>query len=241
MMPVIYVGHKFGGDRLNIMMARTHLHELTRRFPGVLWVAPWLDWARALVDDREAQRDRGLAMDLAFIRRCGDAGLFVGETSDGQESEQNELALWGRPSRVVPAEWSSDPYWCQQIEVFADEVKRRVARQSMGYLVTAGPFDDYHYVIDPVDGISFHDGEQDARQAASDYLASHADAAGHSGWHECIDDLEWGRVSLHPIQRVSEVDRRNASPSGIRGRYISSVARVGGVNKLRVIHRGRRR
>lgn len=97
-MKVIYVAHPLGAgpDReLNRANASKWCAWLAREF-GVATIADWIvlsgQW-----DESPANRDAGLAVDLALIARVDELWLVGGRVSPGMQIEADEALRLGKP------------------------------------------------------------------------------------------------------------------------------------------------
>jgi hypothetical protein len=93
---LIYVAHKFSGDIRNADRAEHWTAWLNLHIERAVFFCPWLPMARHWVDSGET-RARGLAIDLACVRRCDGliaVGIYHG--SAGVEIEMNHATQHGK-------------------------------------------------------------------------------------------------------------------------------------------------
>ena len=89
MKPVIMISHRYGGRQDSLDAAAFCRDWLVANWPGAAWVAPWIEWARAVgheVEADPAQRAEWVAKSCRVARQC-DGVLVIGSISPGVAQE----------------------------------------------------------------------------------------------------------------------------------------------------------
>lgn len=90
-MKLYYVAHPVGSDttqgiRDNLERAQRWFRWLVQSFPDAAFTMPWLPYCLVL-EETEANRERGIRDDLEALRRCDGIVLCGGRISSGMQQE----------------------------------------------------------------------------------------------------------------------------------------------------------
>ncbi|MBA2718917.1 MAG: hypothetical protein H0U52_06720 [Chloroflexi bacterium] len=114
-MRIAYMAHPVSGDvAANLARALRWLHYLSATDPETAYVDPWIAALMAGADDDDpAQRARGLAHDVAMVKRCDAIVLVGGRVSSGMAIEHN-AALTVGISVIDLTALGEEPPWEKQ-------------------------------------------------------------------------------------------------------------------------------